>query len=73
MKKRGRKGEIKAQEKKNTNILSSDVVTYFGRDNGDVGVIMTFVSIVSKFFMTLQLLTLPDQDHNIRMGGIKYI
>ena len=43
--------KIKTQEKKNINLFSPDVVTSSGRDNGDEGVIMTFVSVFSKFFM----------------------
>lgn len=43
--------KIKAQEKKNIKVLSSDVVTSSGGDNGHEGVIMTFVSVVSRFFM----------------------
>lgn len=42
--------KIKAQEKKTIKVLSSDVVTSSGGDNGHEGVITTFVS-VGRFFM----------------------
>lgn len=63
--------KIKAQKKKNINLLSSDVVTSSGGDNGHEGVIMTFVGLLVNSLCPLQLLMFPAQDHDTGIGGIK--